>query len=80
MLDGVSLTITAGQRLAVIGDNGAGKSTLLRLLAGRLGIAVFVTHDRWLLDAVAKAQSEKPPGFIPSGVALVDQLHAARRC
>ncbi|MBF6619594.1 MAG: ABC-F family ATP-binding cassette domain-containing protein [Patulibacter sp.] len=37
VLDGVSLTVRSGQRLAVIGDNGTGKSTLLRLLAGRIG-------------------------------------------
>ena len=35
-VDGVSLTLRPGRRLAVIGPNGAGKTTLFRLIAGDL--------------------------------------------
>jgi ATP-binding cassette subfamily B protein/ATP-binding cassette subfamily C protein len=34
VLDGVSLTITQGQHVAIVGENGAGKSTFVKLLLG----------------------------------------------
>jgi ATP-binding cassette subfamily F protein uup len=35
LLDGISLGVSAGERIGVVGRNGTGKSTLLAMLAGR---------------------------------------------
>jgi len=36
VLDGVSLSVRRGERIAILGENGIGKSTLLRILTGDL--------------------------------------------
>ena len=60
LLDGVSLGVSAGDRVGVVGRNGAGKSTLLGLLAGR------VTPDSGRVAVAAGLRL----GYLPQG----DQL------
>ena len=36
VLDGLSFTVTAGERIAILGKNGAGKSSLFKILTGEL--------------------------------------------
>lgn len=66
LLDGVSLTVQAGQLTAILGPNGAGKSTLLRVCSGDLapeeGGARLDGVDllSWPLDQIAKRRAVLP--------------------
>ena len=53
---------------------------LVRWLVEFPGIAVFVTHDRWLLDAVATAIYDLDPALGAGGTLFGESFpHTARR-
>ena len=49
LFEGISLTISEGDRIGLIGPNGAGKSTLLEILAGELPVDEGIIAPRKLL-------------------------------
>jgi putative ABC transport system ATP-binding protein len=66
ILDDLSLTVAAGERLAVMGPSGSGKTSLLALLAG----LALPTAGQVLLDGTPVRF-----GQVPAGVATVLQGH-----
>jgi ABC-type multidrug transport system ATPase subunit len=64
VLDDVSLSVGAGEAVAIIGENGAGKSTLLRICAG------LIHPDRGRVSVSGRV------GFCPQQPGLFDLLSA----
>ena len=71
-LDGVSLRIPAGSRVAIVGSSGAGKSTLIDLLLGLLtpDSGTITIGERDMTTVLRQWRSHV--GYVPQEVALFD--------
>ncbi|MGI9594894.1 MAG: ABC-F family ATP-binding cassette domain-containing protein [Acidimicrobiales bacterium] len=74
LFDAVSLTVSTGDRIGVIGINGTGKSTLLRVLAGTtLPESGEVRFGRGVTISVLDQEAALPGGTVFEAVDRVDQ-------
>jgi branched-chain amino acid transport system ATP-binding protein len=76
ILDGVSISLSAGEVVAVIGHNGMGKTTLLRTLLGLLraktGTIHLAGHD--ITRAPTAMRSRLGLGYVPQGRQIFPDL------
>ncbi|MDX5893709.1 phosphonate transport system ATP-binding protein [Rubrobacter radiotolerans DSM 5868] len=78
-LDGVSLEVASGERLAVVGSSGAGKSTLFRTLTRGVpatGEVVLGGRDLYRLGSRELRAVRRRVGTVRQGYDLVPQLPA----
>jgi ABC-2 type transport system ATP-binding protein len=69
-LQSVSLSVTQGERVALLGLNGAGKSTLMRLAAGVLK----ATHGVASIIGRTGISAQRALGYLPEGAPLYGEL------
>jgi branched-chain amino acid transport system ATP-binding protein len=76
VLNGLSLSVEAGERVAIIGRNGMGKSTLARSIAGTLPAwtGTVSLNDEDITRLPAHRRTWKGVGYVPQGRALFPRL------
>lgn len=78
VLDGIDLSVSPGERVAVIGPSGAGKTTLFRLIAGLIkpaeGQVITLGHDTARLSGRRLAHLRREVGFLHQQDNLIPQL------
>src|SRR5271166_641573 len=84
LLDGAELSISAGDRIAVVGRNGSGKSTLFRIAAGEMGTD---RGTRFVQPSARLAYLPQEPDvsgfktaldYVLAGLSEWDDVHSAR--
>ncbi len=84
LLDGVELSVSAGDRLCLVGRNGSGKSTLLKIAAGLMAPdsgSCFVQPGatiRYLSQEPDFSGHTSTLGFVEAGLGPGDDPHQAR--
>ena len=66
LFDNISLALSAGQKVALVGNNGSGKSTLLRIMAGEL------------VPSAGTVQSGAKPYYVPQHFGQFNELSIAQ--
>ena len=79
ILSDVSLAVTTGETVAVVGESGTGKSTLLRLILGLqlpdAGTVRVMGKELRTLDDIARRALRSQVGMVFQGAALFDSLN-----
>ena len=82
VLDGVSLDVTRGQTVAIVGRSGSGKSTLLRCIAGletvQDGMITVCGHEVGRTGSAARAQLRRDVGMVFQSYNLFPHLNVER--
>jgi iron complex transport system ATP-binding protein len=67
IVDGVSVTLRAGELVALVGPNGAGKTTLLKALAGLVPAAGSIELDGRPATAIKARERARRLAYLPQG-------------